>query len=591
MKKQKNLKQHIGLLLAAGILLAGTTVSAAENETEQPECMTTEQVEELNLCNTLDEPEPLTVEEATKTYQAGNTVVSFLGDSITTYQDYTDYSEAGNYYNDSIMAVDDTWWMQVLKANDWTLGVNESLGGSRVTWDGVTEDNLHHIGKNYYMASDTRIDKLGKNGVPDKIFVFGGMNDILSQGAANVGNVQETYTYGKTDDFGDAYYTMITKIEKKYPDAQIICLIPYHTIYSLNYQIIAQDTEKVAAIIKDICEKKDLVALDLRELNLEGQNDMETADYVHPNERGMKKIADFTLKGIVPVYGLVEKDGKYYYYDENGKKVRDRLVEYEGNTWYFQKDGTAAVSKRVDDSSGEDKLYFDENGHMVKDVMQKDPNSDHVWYFDGDGHQVFDTFVRKEKKVYYFDRDGNQFTGTCYTDDHGDVHYFKEDGTMIYNDWYFDGSFTYYLQYDGTPMKDRLTYHPDGEHIIYLDKEGHEVFNNFQYCPSVGYTCYFDSQGYLYKDQITFVGNRVYYLNANGKMEDSGWFQFANGRDYGCANSNGTLVTTGFSYDPYGRVVFYHWNGMVARGLISDGVYYYNMDADDGHYLGQFPVR
>ena len=55
--------------------------------------------------------------------------------------------------------------------------------------------------------------------------------------------------------------------------------------------------------------------------------------------------------------------------------------------------------------------------------------------------------------------------------------------------------------------------------------------------------------------------------------------------------SNGTLFTTGFSYDPYGRVVFYHWNGMVARGLISDGVYYYNMDADDGHYLGQFPVR
>lgn len=335
MKKQKNLKQHIGLLLAAGLLFAGTTVSAAENEPEQPKCMTTEQVEELNLCNTLDEQEPLTVEEATRTYQAGNTVVSFLGDSITTYQDYTDYSEAGNYYKDSIMSVDDTWWMQVLKANDWTLGVNESLGGSRVTWDGVTEDNLHHIGKNYYMASDTRIDKLGKNGVPDKIFVFGGMNDILSQGAANVGNVQETYTYGKTDDFGDAYYTMITKIEKEYPDAQIICLIPYHTIYSLNYQIIAQDTEKVAAIIKDICEKKDLVALDLRELNLEGQNDMETADYVHPNERGMKKIADFTLEGIKPHYGLVEKDGKYYYYDENGKMVRDKLIDYDGNTWYF----------------------------------------------------------------------------------------------------------------------------------------------------------------------------------------------------------------------------------------------------------------
>ena len=50
-------------------------------------------------------------------------------------------------------------------------------------------------------------------------------------------------------------------------------------------------------------------------------------------------------------------------------------------------------------------------------------------------------------------------------------------------------------------------------------------------------------------NQITFVGSSVYYLNANGAMEQSGWFQFANGLDYGFANSDGTLITTGFSYD------------------------------------------
>ena len=140
-------------------------------------------------------------------------------------------------------------------------------------------------------------------------------------------------------------------------------------------------------------------------------------------------------------------------------------------------------------------------------------------------------------------------------------------------------------------MADRLTYHPDGIHIIYLDVYGHEVFTNFRYSESVGYTCYFDSNGYLYKDQITFMNDHPYYLNANGKMEDGGWFQFANGQDYGCANWDGTLVNNGWGYDPYGRVVFYQWNGMVARGLISDGVYYYNMDETDGHYLGQFPVQ
>ena len=179
---------------------------------------------------------------------------------------------------------------------------------------------------------------------------------------------------------------------------------------------------------------------------------------------------------------------------------------------------------------------------------------------------------------------------TFYQGDDGNLRCY-ENGKLVTNEFKFDGTYTYYMQADGTPMKDRLTYHPDGEHIIYFDPEGHEVFTNFQYCPSVDYICYFDSQGYLYKDQITFVGDKTYYLNANGALEQNGWFQFANGLDYGWANGDGTLITTGFSADPYGRTVFYHWNGMVARGLITDGVYYYNMDTTDGHYLGQFPVN
>ena len=180
---------------------------------------------------------------------------------------------------------------------------------------------------------------------------------------------------------------------------------------------------------------------------------------------------------------------------------------------------------------------------------------------------------------------------TFYKGDDGELRCYDSDGKLVTDEFKCDGTYTYYMQADGTPMKDRLTYHPDGEHIIYLDENGHEAFTNFVYCPSVGYICYFDSQGYLYKDQITFVGDKTYYLNGNGALEQNGWFQFANGLDYGFANSDGTLVTTGFSYDPYGRVVFYHWNGMVARGLISDGVYYYSMDETDGHYLGQFPVQ
>lgn len=155
--------------------------------------------------------------------------------------------------------------------------------------------------------------------------------------------------------------------------------------------------------------------------------------------------------------------------------------------------------------------------------------------------------TQKETEIVSFLGDSiTTYSGKELIDENGDKHYFREDGTMIYNDWYFDGTWTYYLQYDGTPMKDRLTY----------------ISSRW----------------------------RTYYLNANGAMEQSEWFQYANHRDYGYANPDGTLKNTEFSYDAYGRVVYYQWNGMVARGLIFDGVYYYNMNINikDGHYQGYF---
>ena len=51
-----------------------------------------------------------------------------------------------------------------------------------------------------------------------------------------------------------------------------------------------------------------------------------------------------------------------------------------------------------------------------------------------------------------------------------------------------------------------------------------------------------------------------------------------------------TLVTGGFGYDVYGQVVYYNWNGTVAKGLLSDGSWYYEMDGTDGHLVGQFAV-
>ena len=165
---------------------------------------------------------------------------------------------------------------------------------------------------------------------------------------------------------------------------------------------------------------------------------------------------------------------------------------------------------------------------------------------------------------------------------------YNQDGSLKRNQFYCDGTYTYYLQNDGSPMVNRLTYDPEGTGLIYLDANGHMVFDAFQYCKDVGYTCYFDSRGRALFDQIAFYKDNAYYMDGNGAVKHQGWFKFENGVDYGYANTNGSLMKGGFSYDQWGRLVFFHWNGMIARGLISDGVWYYHMDETDGHLLGKF---
>lgn len=199
--------------------------------------------------------------------------------------------------------------------------------------------------------------------------------------------------------------------------------------------------------------------------------------------------------------------------------------------------------------------------------------------------------------------------GTLGTGIEGDVwdgtYYHDQNGNLMTDVFFSDGIYTYYLQLDGTPMKSRLTYHPDGQHIIYFDKDGHEVFDNAVRVKHdisgnpINDICYFGTYGYMYKDELTFAnidppfynneswGAVPCYFNANGVLQTNGWFEFSDG-NYGYAKYGGKLISNQFGYDPYGRIVFYHWNGQVAKGLIADDKYYYSMSQEDGHLLGMW---
>lgn len=82
--------------------------------------------------------------------------ISILGDSISTFAGYT--PEEAVFYDSyvqwetGVKSVEDTWWMQVIKALDGELGTNHSLAGSMVS------GNLSTSAMSY-----ERIEKLGTN--------------------------------------------------------------------------------------------------------------------------------------------------------------------------------------------------------------------------------------------------------------------------------------------------------------------------------------------------------------------------------------------------------------------------------------------
>ncbi|MBQ9200599.1 MAG: Ig-like domain-containing protein [Lachnospiraceae bacterium] len=130
-----------------------------------------------------------------------------------------------------------------------------------------------------------------------------------------------------------------------------------------------------------------------------------------------------------------------------------------------------------------------------------------------------------EAKHYDINQNGGTWDGT----------YYIINGEVIKDAFFCDGTYTYFLQADGTPMTDRLTYHPDGEHIIYFDAYGHEVFSDFATVKRsisgdpVNDLCFFDVYGYMYVNVLTYdkAGEKIYYANPYGVMECNGWFQFA----------------------------------------------------------------
>ena len=98
------------------------------------------------------------------------------------------------------------------------------------------------------------------------------------------------------------------------------------------------------------------------------------------------------------------KNGKTYYFNENGVCVRDTYVTYKGRTLYINKSYTLVKNSFID-LGNNDKMYANSNGYLIREDWWQ---IDGAWYYFDATHYAIrnksNYFIKG--KYYNFDNDG-----------------------------------------------------------------------------------------------------------------------------------------------------------------------------------------
>ena len=225
-----------------------------------------------------------------------NKYFSILGDSISTFEGVS-LPKEGAFYDTfkklsaNVLTVADTWWGQVIDALGGRLLVNNSISGSTVTWHKDYEYQS-------YGCSDERTSALGdESQVPDVIIVYLGTNDW----GHGIKIVSESDEKEDLSFFECAYLTMLKKIKSNYPKAEIWCCT-LSTSYCSRSKSFEFPYYSGGRHLFEFCESIRKIAKleDCRLIELyKNAKPYDTIDGFHPNNEGMKNIANNFLANIL----------------------------------------------------------------------------------------------------------------------------------------------------------------------------------------------------------------------------------------------------------------------------------------------------
>ena len=219
---------------------------------------------------------------------------SVLGDSISTLAGYHPLDCAVFYEWEQkraagIYCPEDTWWGRVIDALGGKLLVNDSFSGSMVTKHPACQIES-------YGCSDTRTGRLGIGAQdPDVIMVLLGLNDFGAGAPLHASAVEKDLSV-----FSVAYGTMLAKLRRNYPMAEIWCLtLPQSCWRSQpDFEVpLCRSGGHLTAycdVIRNCAVRNSCRVVDIARSGML----YDTIDGYHPNVDGMQAIADAVLHAL-----------------------------------------------------------------------------------------------------------------------------------------------------------------------------------------------------------------------------------------------------------------------------------------------------
>ena len=199
--------------------------------------------------------------------------------------------------------------------------------------------------------------------------------------------------------------------------------------------------------------------------------------------------------------GWVQKDGVWYYYDEQGNPVT--------NTWkgsyYLKSDGKMAQSEWVYDASYQAWYYLKSDGSYARNEWQGS------YYLKSNGKMAQSEWIydASYQSWYYLKSDGsyarNAWQGS---------YYLKSNGKMAQSEWVYDASYQswYYLKSDGSYARNAW------QGSYYLKSDGKMAVNEWV----DGGRYYVDGSGLWNSnsDSNTKVTKKGLYYSVQGKYDE-----------------------------------------------------------------------